>query len=165
MDETRLGQLLGVAALAAQDAVAGSLPTGTTRAAILVHLAAHPGGTAEELRRVLGVSQPAAARAVDRLVRDALLVRRAGADRRSHDLRLTAAGRRAAGEALMARESALRSLVAGLAPEERVALGEGLSALVRGLADDRAGALRACRMCDRETCCASPGCPLQHTGS
>jgi len=56
--------------LAAHDALADALPTGQTRSAILVHLSAHPGGSAEALRQVLGLSQPATVRAVDRLVRD-----------------------------------------------------------------------------------------------
>jgi DNA-binding MarR family transcriptional regulator len=160
MDDDRLAQLLGVASLAAHDALAG---TADTRAAILVHLAAHPGGTTEALRHVLGISQPAATRAVVGLVRDGLLEQRAGPDRRSHDLRPTPAGRRAARRALSARAAALRPLVKGLDAAERTALGAGLTALVHGLADERAEALRVCRLCDRETCCATPGCPLEHT--
>jgi hypothetical protein len=58
---------------------------------------------------------------------------------------------------------ALRPLVAGLDEPSRAGLGAGLEALVSGLADDRPGALHTCRLCDREACCAEPGCPLQHT--
>ena len=163
MDDHRLVQLLGVAALAAHDALADALPTGQTRTAILVHLSAHPGGSAEALRQVLGLSQPATVRAVDGLVRDGLLERRSGPDRRSHDLRPTAAGREAARRALEARAQALRPLVAGLDASGRAALGAGLEALVGGLAEDRPGELRACRLCDHDACCADPGCPLQHT--
>lgn len=159
----RLAQLLGVAALAAHDTLAGALPAGETRTAILVHLAAHPGGSAEALRRVLRLSQPATVRAVDGLVGDGLLRRGRGQDRRSYDLRPTPAGRRVARRALEARAAALESLVVGLDPSERKALAAGLEAVVRGLADDRPGALRACRLCDRDACCAQPGCPLQHT--
>jgi DNA-binding MarR family transcriptional regulator len=165
MEDDRLVQLLGVAALAAHDALAEALPTGESRTAILVHLSAHPGGSAEALRRVLGLSQPATVRAVDGLVRDGLLQRGRGADRRSLDLRPTASGRRTARRALQARAEALRPLVAGLGAPQRTALGLGLEALVGGLADARPGALRACRLCDRDTCCADPGCPLQHTVS
>jgi len=162
-DDDRLAQLLGVAALAAHDALTGALAAGETRTAILVHLSAHPGGSAEALRRVLGLSQPATVRAVDGLVRDGLLERGRGPDRRSHDLRATAAGRQAARRALEARAEALRPLVAELDETARAALGAGLEALVAGLADDRPGALHACRLCDRDTCCADPGCPLAHT--
>jgi MarR family transcriptional regulator, negative regulator of the multidrug operon emrRAB len=161
-DDDRLAQLLGVAALAAHDALTRALTAGETRTAILVHLSAQPGGSAEALRQVLGLSQAATVRAVDGLVRDGLLERGRGADRRSYDLRPTAAGRRAARRALAARAEALRPLVAGLDAPSREALGAGLEALVAGLAEDRSGALHTCRLCDRGTCCAEPGCPLEH---
>jgi DNA-binding MarR family transcriptional regulator len=162
-DDERLVQLLGVAALAAHDALAAALTGGETRTAILVHLSAHPGGSVEALRQVLGLSQPATVRAVDGLVRDGLLERGPGADRRSRDLRPTGAGRRVARQALSARMEALRPLIAELDAASRAGLGAGLEALVGGLADDRPGALHTCRLCDREACCAGPGCPLQHT--
>jgi MarR family transcriptional regulator, negative regulator of the multidrug operon emrRAB len=163
MDDDRLVQLLGAAALAAHDALAAALTGGETRTAILVHLSAHPGGSVEALRQVLGLSQPATVRAVDGLVRDGLLERGPGPDRRSHDLRPTSAGRRMARRALAARMEALRPLVADLDAPSREGLGAGLEALVGGLADDRPGALHTCRLCDRDVCCAGPGCPLQHT--
>jgi DNA-binding MarR family transcriptional regulator len=165
MNHDRLAQLLGVTALAAHDALSRALTAGETRTAILVHLTAHPGGSAEALRQVLGLSQAATVRAVDGLVRDGLLERGRGPDRRSYDLRATTAGRRAARRALAARADALRPLVAALDAAEREALGAGLEALVAGLAEDRPGALRTCRLCDRGTCCAGPGCPLQHTAT
>jgi DNA-binding MarR family transcriptional regulator len=165
MDDDRLAQLLGVAALAAHDALTQALTVGETRTAILVHLSAHPGGSAEALRHVLGLSQAATVRAVDGLVRDGLLERGRGADRRSYDLRPTSAGRRVARRALADRAAALRPFVADLDAAGREALGTGLEALVAGLAEDRPGALRTCRLCDRGTCCAEPGCPLQHTAA
>ncbi len=163
MDVDRLAQLLGVAALAAHDELAAALGPGRTRSAILVHLSAHPGGSAEELRHVLGLSQPATTRAVDGLARDGLIDVRPGPDRRTHDLHATRKGRRAAAAALSARADRLGALVAGLDPGARAALGCGLEALVAGLADDRAGALHACRLCDRGACTSGPGCPLDHT--
>lgn len=163
VDDDRLVQLLGVSALAAHDALSRAFMAGETRTAILVHLTAHPGGSAEALRHVLGLSQAATVRAVDGLVRDGLLERGRGPDRRSYDLRASPEGRRAARRALAARAEALRPLVAGLDAAGREALGAGLEALVAGLADDRPSVLRACRLCDRGTCCAEPGCPLQHT--
>ncbi len=163
MDDDRLVQLLGVATLAAHDALSAAFAIGETRTAILVHLSAHPGGSVEALRQVLGLSQPATVRAVEGLVRDGLVERGPGPDRRSHALRPTRAGRRTARRALAARTEALRPLVAGLDGPSRAGLETGLEALVGGLADDRPGALRTCRLCDRETCCADPGCPLEHT--
>jgi DNA-binding MarR family transcriptional regulator len=163
VDDDRLVQLLGVATLAAHDALSAALAAGETRTAIVVHLSEHPGGSVEALRRVLGLSQPATVRAVDGLVRDGLVERGPGPDRRSHALRPTSAGRRMARRALAARMEALRPLIAELDDASRARLGAGLEALVGGLADDRPGALHTCRLCDRKACCAGPGCPLQHT--
>ena len=164
MDDDRLVQLLGVATLAAHDALAAAFTGGETRTAILVHLSAHPGGSVEALRQVLGLSQPATVRAVDGLVRDGLVERGPGPDRRSHDLRCTSAGRRI-GAARRSRRAARRCVrsIAELDGASRARLGAGLEALVGGLADDRPGALHACRLCDRQVCCAGPGCPLEHT--
>jgi DNA-binding MarR family transcriptional regulator len=159
----RLVNLLGVAALAAHDRATAELGHGETAAAMLVHLAAHPGGSVEELRRVVGISQPAAVRAVDRLVATGLLERRAGPDRRTLDLRLTAAGSEEAHAVLAARSRGLEALLAGLPGEDRAALERGLEALVSRLAEDRPGALRRCRLCDRDACTSGAPCPLQHT--
>ena len=81
----RLAQLLGALSLAATDrfrsAVEGSLGRAGAHAAALVHLHVHPGASVRALAAVLGVSQPAAVKIVDRLAGDALLERRPGADR------------------------------------------------------------------------------------
>ena len=160
MDE-RLTNLLGVTALAASDrmraAVEAELPAGGAAPAALVHLHAHPGETVEALRRVLGISQPATVRAVDRLAAAGLIERRPGADH------LTAAGARAAERLHARRAEALDGLLGALSPAERDALRPLLERLVASLATDRAGALTTCRLCDREACTSAPGCPLQHT--
>jgi DNA-binding MarR family transcriptional regulator len=166
-DADRLAQLLGVAALAATDrlrgAVESELAHGGSAPAALVHLQAHPGGSVESLRHVLGISQPAAARLVEQLVTEGQLERRPGADRRTHALHLTRRGDRAATALLERRASSLRELLSVLGPRERAALMPLLERLVSGLAHDRAGALRACRMCDRGACTSGPGCPMEHT--
>src|SRR4051794_30491020 len=104
----RLANLLGVTALAAADRLGDG--RGSASAA-LVHLQAHPGGSVESLRRVLGISQPAAVRLVDRLAAEGRLERLPGADRRTLSLRLTPAGERAAGAVLARRAEALRDLL------------------------------------------------------
>src|SRR5688572_20358332 len=117
MDE-RLTNLLGVTALAASDrmraAVEAELPAGGAAPAALVHLHAHPGETVEALRRVLGISQPATVRTVDRLAAAGLIERRPGADRRSLALHLTAAGARAAERLHARRAEALDGLLGAL---------------------------------------------------
>jgi DNA-binding MarR family transcriptional regulator len=166
-DDARLANLLGVAALAAADrmraAVEAELPAGGAAPAALVHLHAHPGETVEALRRVLGISQPATVRAVDRLAAAGLLERRPGPDRRSLALRLTADGERAAERLHARRTEALGSLLGALAPAEQAALRPLLERLVASLASDRAQALTTCRLCDRGACTSTPGCPLEHT--
>jgi DNA-binding MarR family transcriptional regulator len=163
----RLAQLLGATALAATDrlraAVEGGLDHGGSFPAALVHLQAYPGESVEGLRRVLAVSQPAAVRVVDRLAGEGLVERRPGPDRRTLALHLTVAGEQAATSLLARRSESLRSLLEALDPGERAALEPLLERLVAALADDRPGALRVCRLCDRRACTSEPGCPLDHT--
>jgi MarR family transcriptional repressor of emrRAB len=167
MDDDRLANLLGVTALAATDRMRGAVEAELTHGggapAALVHLQAYPGESVEALRRVLGVSQPAAVRIVDRLADERLLERRPGADRRTLALHLTHEGERAAGELLARRAESLREMLGALAPAERTALLPLLERLVASLAADRAGALTTCRLCDRDACTRAPGCPLDHT--
>src|SRR4051812_2017035 len=111
----RLAQLLGVAALAATDrlraSVEGDLAHGGATPAALVHLQAHPGDTVEALRQVLGISQPATVRLVNRLVADGLAERRPGGDRRTVAVHLTRAGQRAATRLLERRAESLSGLL------------------------------------------------------
>jgi DNA-binding MarR family transcriptional regulator len=163
----RLAQLLGVLSLAATDrfrrAVEGSLRRGGAHAAALVHLDAHPGESVNGLARILGVSQPAAVKVADRLTADGLLERRTGADRRTRTLHLTRAGRVAAAQVLSDRSDELTGLLGVLEPAEREGLEPLLEKLVAALADDRSGALKVCRLCDRKVCCGSTsGCPMEH---
>jgi DNA-binding MarR family transcriptional regulator len=163
----RLANLLGVTALTATDrlrsAVESELAHGGSSPAALVHLQAYPGESVEELRRVLGVSQPAALRVVNRLVAESLIERRPGSDRRTLALHLTEAGERAASQLLARRTQSLRALLAVLEPAEQAALEPLLERLVAALADDRSQALRVCRLCDRPACTGEVGCPLDHT--
>jgi MarR family transcriptional regulator, negative regulator of the multidrug operon emrRAB len=167
MTDARLANLLGVAALAATDrmraAVEAELERGGGAPAALVHLQAHPGGSVEALRRVLGISQPAAVRTVDGLVASGLLERRPGGDRRTLALHLTPEGDAAATRLLERRTATLGELLDALEPAERAALLPLLERLVSTLAADRPGALTTCRLCDRAACTSAPGCPLEHT--
>jgi DNA-binding MarR family transcriptional regulator len=165
--EDRVGQVLGVTALAVMDrlraGVAAGATVGEVEAGALVHVQAWPGGSVGDLAGVVGLSQPAAVRLVDRLVEQDLLRREAGPDRRTVALVLTEAGSRAADAVLVARAEALAPLLAELSPRERATLERLLGRVVAGLAVDRPGAVRVCRLCDREACTSGPGCPLEHT--
>jgi MarR family transcriptional regulator, negative regulator of the multidrug operon emrRAB len=167
VDDARLANLLGVTALAAVDRLRPPVDEqaghGGGAAGALVHLHAWPGESVESLRRVLGISQPATVRTVNRLVADGLLERRAGPDRRTVALVLTAAGEAAAERVLAARTEALRDFLAPLDERERAQLLPLLERLAGALADDRAGAVRVCRLCDRDACYGTAPCPMQHT--
>ena len=167
MHDDRLANLLGALALTAADRIgngaSAAAPHGGAHPAALVHLLAHPGGSIEELRRVLGISQPGAVQAVNRLEAAGLIERRAGKDARTRSLRLTARGRRVARSVLAERARSVSGVLDGLDAEERARLLPLLEKLVAGLADDRPGALTVCRMCDRDACCDGGECPLEHT--
>jgi DNA-binding MarR family transcriptional regulator len=167
VDELRLANLLGVTALAAVDRlrppVDGEAGHGGSAAAALVHVHAWPGESVERLRRVLGISQPATVRTVNRLVDDGLLERRPGPDRRTAALVLTGAGRAAAERVLEARAAALQGFLEPLDRDERARLLPLLERLVASLADDRGDAVRVCRLCDRGACYGTAPCPLDHT--
>jgi MarR family transcriptional regulator, negative regulator of the multidrug operon emrRAB len=167
VDDARLANLLGVTALAAVDRLRPPADVeaghGGGAAAALVHLHAWPGESVESLRRVLGISQPATVRTVNLLVADGLLERRPGPDKRTVALVPTAAGRAAAERVLAARTAALQDFLAPLGEDERARLLPLLERLAATLADDRAGALRVCRLCDRDACCGTAPCPMDHT--
>lgn len=131
-------------------------------AAALIHLAAYSGESVEQLTHVLGISQPGTVAVVERLSSAGLVQRRAGHDRRTHALHLTGAGRRAADDLVAARGDTLADLLTPLDDGERAQLEDLLGKVVAHLADDRPGARRTCRLCDRPSC-TTPGCPLDHT--
>ena len=167
MDDARLANLLGVTALAAVDRLRPPVDEqaghGGGAAGALVHLRAWPGESVESLRRVLGISQPATVRTVNRLAADGLLERRPGPDRRTVALVLTAAGEAAAERVLAARTEALQDFLAPLDEREREQLLPLLERLAGAQAHDRSGAVRVCRLCDRSACYRGSPCPLDHT--
>lgn len=113
--------------------------------------------------RVVGLSQTGAGRLVDRLVEAGLVERRAGRDGRTQALSLTHKGLSAAARVLELRAEAVTPLLEHLTSDERLDLERLLERIVQGLAHDRPGALRVCRLCDRAACYSGPGCPLDHT--
>jgi len=123
--------------------------TGATAAA-LVTIAQFPGRTVEELRRAIGLSHPAAVRAVDRLEEDRLVKRRAAGRGPAVALTPTAAGRRKAREILDIRRRVLADVLPAMDDrDERVLVGILQKALDH-LADTPAPVI--CRMCDTGRC-------------
>jgi DNA-binding MarR family transcriptional regulator len=163
----RLGQLFGVTALAAMDRlrveVGGDADVGELEAGALVHLQAWPGCSLGDLAGVVGRSQPATVRLVDRLVARGLVRRGTGADRRTLALALTDAGARVADAILTARARALAPMLGDLSPREQASLERVLARVAAGIANDWPTAVRACRLCDRRACTSGPGCPLERT--
>lgn len=172
MDERTL-QLLGVVSLAAVDRLRDTLgtaaspatrgPLDETEAGALVHLQAWPGTSVNELAAVIGRSQPATVRLIDRCVERGWLRRHAGRDRRTVALELTERGKRLVDEVLAARAHALGPLLGALPAADQADLERVLDRIVARLADDRAQAVHVCRLCDRAACMSGPGCPLEHT--
>jgi DNA-binding MarR family transcriptional regulator len=129
---------------------------------------AHVGRLAE----VLGLTHSGAVRLVTQLEAEALAVRRAGADRRRVEVRLTPAGRRRAAAARAARDGVVRQATGGLGPEQAAALEELLGTLVENRVAARMERRRAgetggawwCRTCDFVACGRPEGrCPAQVT--
>jgi DNA-binding MarR family transcriptional regulator len=169
MMTARVVQLLGVTSLAAverlQGAVAQSAGLEEVEASALVHLQAWPGASVGELAGVVGRSQPATVRLVDRLVEARLVRREPGPDRRTVALVVTEAGAEAANTVLTARARALAPMLAGFSQRDRATLERLLGKLTAGLTEDRPEAVHVCRLCDRGACRASPGCPLEPTAT
>jgi len=162
-DSARTANLLGATALAVTDAalaaVARAAGTSTSGAAALVVLAASPGLSATEVGRRVGLSQPAAARAVNAL-QAADLVQRCPGLGREVPLALTPAGRDAASQLLTARGQPLRDLVAVLTPDEQSALDDLLAKLLTRLYTEVGNCELLCRLCDRASCTTDATCPV-----
>jgi DNA-binding MarR family transcriptional regulator len=114
----------------------------------------------EGLREQVGLSQPATVRLVDGLVADGLATRRPGQDRRSVEIRLTAAGRARADAVLSSRRSVLDEVLAVLSAADRTALESLLEALLGSLTTDAVEAEVICRLCDLGACPLTR-CPVE----
>jgi MarR family transcriptional repressor of emrRAB len=167
--EERVANLLGALALEATtvqvqagDAIIGQ---GGAGASALVTIAAHPNRTVEELRAPLGLSQPGAARLVQRLV-DAGWVKRAGlGGRGGHRLTATSAGRALLDQVFDARRIALLELLEPLDEDERQGLATMLERVLTARATDVVSAKHLCRLCERRACAACPVAAAVHGGA
>lgn len=171
---TRLANLLGATALNVADLALAEThqvtDAGDSANAALVTLADAPDLAVTQLGQRIGLSQPAAARMVDGLVRRGLVERRATSGR-AVAVRLTPAGRRAVARLLQARGGVLGALIDELDPHEQRMLAGLLEKILRAVhghvdrtgrtPDDLLGAL-LCRLCDR-TACREDGAPCPVT--
>ncbi|MGL4177764.1 MAG: MarR family winged helix-turn-helix transcriptional regulator [Dermatophilaceae bacterium] len=146
--------LLGAAATAASGRVLADTTT------LVVLRAVAPTSSQDDLARLLGLTQSAVTRLVDRLVRDGLVERRRGADWRTVRLQLTPAGDRLADDVTEARMAALLRLTEGLDDEGRRRLVELAGELIAPSIQQGADPVRTCRLCDVTVCHDQGSCPV-----
>jgi MarR family transcriptional regulator, negative regulator of the multidrug operon emrRAB len=125
----------------------------------LVTISTRAGLSVEGLRRVLGVSQPATVRIVDRLADRGLVQRRPGGDGRTLGLWPTRAGADAAAEVLAAQCDAVSAMLVSLAAKEAHQLSALLERVRQSLPGTRDDARHLCRLCDQDLC-GPPKCPV-----
>jgi DNA-binding MarR family transcriptional regulator len=128
-------------------------------AAAIAALQTWPDESVEFLARVLGLTHSGTVRLVDRLVDAGLARRRAGRDRRSVAVSLTANGRAAARRVREARTAMLMAIVDALTPAERDVMERALERLLRQKPRSRPEARHACRLCDHSVC-RGEACPI-----
>lgn len=127
-------------------------------AAIVLWLSYGPPMSVGDLSKVLGLSQPACSRAVDRLA-DTGFVRKSHSGSRETWVEILAAGR-AEAERLQARRlSVLGAVLSTLTKTERAQFATLLDKLLAGVVEDRAYARHVCRLCDHGVC-DGPLCPV-----
>lgn len=163
MHESRLGNLLGAAALALSDLmlarVREAAGVSVSGAAALVVLAHAPGVSVTELGRRVGLSQPATARMVMSLEAAGLALRGPG-EGRTVPVALTPAGERAVREVLTTRAAGAEQVLAGLDEDDRRVLTRLLEGLLGRLHAEVGSSEVLCRLCDRACCTDGAVCPV-----
>lgn len=155
IDANRLGVAWATIDRALEGARDGDSPSSAALLTWLSHWA--PAGVVS-LARVVGLTQSACTRALDKLEADGLVAREhvSGRDVR---LTLTAAGRARARVLARRRQQALSGLLAALTEREQRQLAALLDRLVAPPVEDRAYAHHVCRFCDHAVC-DGPVCPI-----
>jgi DNA-binding MarR family transcriptional regulator len=172
-DPARAANVLGALALVLTDRMADAVEgaasqaeSGATALSALVHVLP-PDPTIDLLRQVLGLTHSGTVRLVDRLEAAGQVRRVAGRDGRSTAVRLTAAGRRAAGKVTRGRAGELHAAMQVLTGDEQEQLADLAGRVLVGLRRDGArGRERpverwTCRLCDTTACGRLQGrCPV-----
>lgn len=157
----RTSNLLGVVGLAVAKQIEQSAKdilshAGETPAALVV-IGYNLGPTNDELRRILNLSHSGTVRLVDRLVRDGLVERRAGRDKREIALYITKQGKALREQILKDRLAAIQPFVNTLNKKEEEQLGKLLSKLLVQLHPTDLEKRTLCRLCDKRAC---KDCPI-----
>jgi MarR family transcriptional repressor of emrRAB len=168
--DDRTANLLGALALTLADRTDAAVRDGAgvagSDAAALVTLRNYAEGEPLDLlRKALALSHPGVVRLADRLQARGLVERRrSDRDGRAVALQLTAAGRRAADDALAARGEAIAAALGALDTAERRALTSMLERMLTAETTDPVSTLVICRMCDPHVCGHPGRCPVTQAG-
>lgn len=151
---------LGTALADAQVSACEKLGVVPSDAAALITVGYHKGMSVGALAPIIGFTQSAAVRSVDRLVAQGLIERERGEDKRQVALSLTPAGMALRSDILDARGRAVEKAVAALDPWQQVDLEPMVEKMLAALTADRRSADHICRLCD-ETVCTPEICPVE----
>ncbi|MES2936714.1 MAG: MarR family transcriptional regulator [Pseudomonadota bacterium] len=154
LDANRLGALWSTLDQAMARAMEG--PSAST-AALLIWLQHWAPAGVVEVARVVGLSQPACTRALDRLAEQGLIERTPAG--KSVQIDLTAQGRALARQLQKRRLDACASLLGALSPPEQQQFAALADKLLQRPVDSREYARHVCRFCDHKVC-DGPACPV-----
>ncbi len=155
---------LGTALADAQARACEKIGVLQSDAAALVTVGYHPGMSVGALAPIIGFTQSAAVRSVERLVTQGLMERGRGEDRRQVELSLTTTGAALRADILSARQGAVEKAVAALDPWQQVDLLPMVERMLAALTEDRTSADHICRLCD-ETVCTPQTCPVERVAA
>ena len=155
LDANRLGALWSTLDRALTTTLADDSPSTAAILLWLLHWA--PTGVVE-LARVVGLTQPACTRALDKLVERGLVDRTALSGKEVR-LTLTARGRVQARALQQRRHAACGALLQALSADEQAQFARLATKLLQAPVTDRAYARTVCRFCDHAVC-DGPACPI-----
>ncbi|WP_395702868.1 MarR family winged helix-turn-helix transcriptional regulator [Aquabacterium sp.] len=155
LDANRLGALWATLDHALGQAMADQSASSSAILLWLQHWA--PVGVVE-LGRVVGLSQPACTRALDKLVEQGLVARETVSGKQVQ-LTLTRSGLAQARQLQKRRLQACGELLAALSPTEQAQFARLADKLLQAPVEDRAYARHVCRFCDHAVC-DGPDCPI-----
>ena len=158
MHYTLLANKLGALATLVADVPTIDGQSQSTAAALLT-LHYHGPLMVTGLAAILGLSQPAASRLLDRLVSDRLATRSRRPGARETLVDLTPGGRKIAEQAQTRRLERLQAVLAPLSTEQRQVLEQMLDAILALPIKNRDQARHLCRFCDHSLCDGA-ACPV-----
>ncbi|MBV9594945.1 MAG: MarR family transcriptional regulator [Actinobacteria bacterium] len=168
-EDGRAANILGAAALAVTDRIAGVLAAAGPASLMPALSALHhflDGPGLDRICAVLGLTPSGAVRLVDRLESAGLARREAGVDGRSRRVRLTPEGQRLARQISDARLRAASDLLAGLSESEQESLVSLLGRVLANVVASKDGGAWTCRLCNTDACGRDEGlCPSANAAS